>query len=64
MKREIELAIQLCEYIHEEAVKQDEDFKKEKIDSNRATQSEGESGMVFHSRNLLDLLKKINSNDC
>ena len=61
MKREIELAIQLCEYIHEEALKEDEKFKKEMIASNKALQADGESGMVYHSRNLLNLLKKINS---
>jgi hypothetical protein len=61
MKSEIELAIQLCEYIHEEALKEDEKFKKEMIASNKALQADGESGMVYHSRNLLNLLKKINS---
>jgi hypothetical protein len=61
MKSEIESAIQLCEYIHEEALKEDVKFKKEMIASNNALQADGESGMVYHSRNLLNLLKKINS---
>ena len=63
MKSEIDSAIQLCEYIHEEALKQDEEFKKEMIAANKALQADGESGMVYHTRNLLDLLKKIKSND-
>jgi len=64
MKSEIESAIQLCEYIHEEALKQDEQYKKEMIAANKAIQADGESGMVYHTRNLVDLLKKIKSDDC
>ena len=56
MKSEIDSAIQLCEYIHEEALKQDEEFKKEMIAANKALQADGESGMVYHTRNLLNLL--------
>tara|TARA_R100000329_G_scaffold94032_2_gene78286 strand:+ start:2664 stop:2852 length:189 start_codon:yes stop_codon:yes gene_type:complete len=59
MKSEIDSAIQLCEYIHEEALKQDEEFKKEMIAANKALQADGESGMVYHTRNLLNLLKEI-----
>jgi len=61
MKSEIDSAIQLCEYIHEEALKQDEEFKKEMIAANKALQADGESGMVYHTRNLLNLLKEIKS---
>jgi hypothetical protein len=59
MKSKKELAIQLCEYIHEEALKQDEEFKKERIAANKAMQADGESGMVYHSRNLLNLLREL-----
>ncbi len=59
MNSEIDSAIQLCEYIHEEALKQDEEFKKEMIAANKALQADGESGMVYHTRNLLNLLKEI-----
>ena len=61
MKSKIDLAIQLCEYIHEEAISQDDEFKKERIAANKAIEADGESGMVFHSRNLLNLLKDIKS---
>jgi len=61
MNSEIDSAIQLCEYIHEEALKQDEEFKKEMIAANKALQADGESGMVYHTRNLLNLLKEIKS---
>jgi hypothetical protein len=61
MKSKIDSAIQLCEYIHEEALKQDVEFKKEMLASNKAQQADGESGMVYHTRNLLNLLKEIKS---
>ena len=37
----------------------DEEFKKEMIAANKALQADGESGMVYHTRNLLNLLKEI-----
>ena len=52
MKPKIDIAINLAEYIHELAIKEDEVYKRNMIASNKATAAEGESGMVFHSRTL------------
>tara|TARA_Y100001938_G_C7739164_1_gene258484 strand:+ start:294 stop:494 length:201 start_codon:yes stop_codon:yes gene_type:complete len=64
MKSKKQLAIQLAEYIHQEALKDDLIHKKSCIQNNKATQAEGESGMVFHTRNLLNLLKELKPDDC
>ena len=64
MKSKKQLAIQLAEYIHQEALKDDLIHKKSSIQNNKATQAEGESGMVFHTRNLLNLFKELEPNDC
>jgi hypothetical protein len=64
MKSKKELAIQLADYIHQQALKDDLIHKKSSIENNKATQAEGESGMVFHTRNLLNLLKELEPNDC
>jgi len=63
MKPKIDVAIDLAEYIHERALKEDEAFKKDMIVNNKAIASQGESGMVFHSRTLLNVLKEIKSYD-
>tara|TARA_B100000424_G_C22838236_1_gene447452 strand:+ start:266 stop:463 length:198 start_codon:yes stop_codon:yes gene_type:complete len=61
MKPRIDIAINLAEYIHELALKEDEVYKINMIASNKATAAEGESGMVFHSRTLLNVLKELKS---
>jgi hypothetical protein len=63
MKSKNEQAVELAEYIHEQALKEDEIFKLNAIAANKATQADGESGMVYHTRNLLNLLKEIEAND-
>jgi hypothetical protein len=64
MKTKKQLAIQLCGYLHERALKEDEEHKKKAHAENRSVDAEGESGMVFHTRNLLELLKELKPDDC
>ena len=64
MKTKKELAIQVCEYLHERALKDDEEHKKKARAEKRAADAEGESGMVFHTRNLLELLRELKPDDC
>ena len=63
MKSKNQQAVELAEYIHQQALEEDELFKLKAIAANKATQADGESGMVFHTRNLLNLLKEIQAND-
>lgn len=62
MTSKIDIAINLAQYIHERALTEDEDYKKNMIANNKAIASQGESGMVFHSRTLLNVLQEIKSN--
>jgi|TARA_R110000851_G_scaffold244913_1_gene397700 hypothetical protein len=64
MKTKKQLAIQVCEYLHERALKEDEEHKKKARAEKRSADAEGESGMVFHTRNLLELLKELKPDDC
>lgn len=64
MKTKKELAIQVCEYLHERALKEDEEYKEKARAEKRTADAEGESGMVFHTRSLLELLKELQPDDC
>lgn len=64
MKSKKQQAVELADYIHEQALAEDKIFKYNAIRANKAMASEGESGMVFHTRTLLNLIKELKSHDC